>query len=291
MTKKKNKTNYMEAVIEKHKGSNGEINHFKALHEMMSRVSQYVKKQRDKFIIQDVPRIMKGHECKMCNHCCDMLVSNYGINVLPHDIMRWMQSNIGLPLVSVSLAMTKSGFISMFIDRKEDFIKKKIFHSNEYVKTMSGLNPSLKDIKENDMQQCVFLDSITNRCSIYMVRPLTCVIFPYVLKQNDKKEVIVDTLEHDDLCPKESFEPGTPKNAPKIAYDLLDMLANQEGLELFFNDKLQASQLSKDPTQVRKIGMFYEYLVTVFYHLFNEFTNIEEVHKAMHSKGETKNVE
>ena len=193
-----------------------------------------------------------------------------------------MDEVFGIPLVTLGLAMRTQGHeYSVFIDRKEDYVKKLKFHTTKYVDDMVQMNPSLALVNDKEKSQCVFFNSFTDKCSIYITRPLACKTFPYIFDERGKLKT------YQKFCPKTCFTKGKIENWEKVAEDVVVMWSNIEGLKKWTRNRV-GTTIYKDTTinpenrtvkniqkvrsiakskskQTSLLGKFYENMITTFY--------------------------
>lgn len=281
--KKKIKSYYLTQVEKKFtrvKDKRKVINHIGVAKEIISRMGVYVKNDRRKYLGLKVTNSPVTHKCGKCGKCCDSGITEYGINIHVTDLIKWLNGEFGFPLVSLSLSMTrKTREIFMFLDRKVDYINKARFHSEMYKTMMEIMNPSLKEIFEEHGNHCVFFNSINNKCTIYKIRPISCKIYPYVIGRDKDGKLSLQANENESICDKDCFKqkPLDDEQFEEKVVDLVDIISNRSGFETFFKSKLKGDRAQK--------AFLYEFFITTFYYLYNEFADIIELNREMFPGG------
>lgn len=239
--------------------------------------------------------------CDGCGKCCDMAVSDMAPDVYQEDLKRWMDEDFGIGLVSLGSAVKgSSGEQALFIDRKQDFLAKAKFHSMKYADDVVKTNPSVALVSDKEKQQCLFFNSLDNKCSIYVTRPIACRAFPYAMD----KELKLSAYKK--FCPPVTFSKGEIKDWKDVAVIVETTWSNINGLKAWvknrigttiykeegsgnrYNRRSNPSKKTKPKaivmTKYKQIGVlsrFYENLITTFYLLFPEYTNADELFKEM----------
>jgi len=283
-----NKEPYLVSVIKKHG-----TKFFDTFNEILNKQLRYVDIK-----LKKVPEKLNCTEkftCKQCgDKCCDMKQSKIACEVFPSDLRKWVDSDLGLILVSIGVSMygdRDNRDVMLFIDRKQDYEAKKRFRLPEYIDNIVKVNPSLAMITEIEKQQCVFFNNLSSTCSIYQFRPLSCRCFPYGIST----DFVVQTTK--DLCGNECFTPGKPDNWSEIEKVLKLTWSNIHGLKMFIKAKIGGNagydanrkrskgnvdrEIMKREQIIGITAKMYQNFITTLYFLFPEFTNIEEMTKEM----------
>jgi len=174
-------------------------------------------------------------KCNKCGKCCQnarykvpitILDCANWINLKKKFILRALDHNRGHPK-NLLFFITKKNFEEYMV---ENYGKSVFEH-------FLNLNPSLTNIKDENLEDCVFFNSNNNNCVIYQFRPLHCQIYPYyklfnldlrkiyskgyklVSKMNLKDKDFKEFLRNNDIfrikCPPEVLEENKP-NFKKI---------------------------------------------------------------------------
>lgn len=293
MSGERRKENYLVRVSKKHK------TYFTLAKDFIDRMLVYTKIERKK--IENVGGLIETDDkfiCDGCGKCCDTSISEMAVDIYPVDLNKWMDEDFGLPLVSLGVShMESTGEYSIFIDRKEDYARKLKFHTPNYIDDMVKLNPSLALINASEQHQCVFFNSLTNLCSVYSMRPLACKAFPYYFGADRK------VVTYKKFCPKETFVKGEIDKWKEVAGEVLLMWSNIEGFKKWIknrvgstiykdtdldpqtrNKKLIAKTtklLKSKKNQQNTFLKFCENLITTFYMLYSEYTNVGVIEQEM----------
>jgi Fe-S-cluster containining protein len=292
------KENYLIRTSKKH-GT-----YFSLAKDFIDRMLVYTKIEHKKLMnAGGVKESYDKFTCDGCGKCCDMAVSDMAPDVYPNDLKRWMDEDFGIGLVSLGSAVKgSSGEQSLFIDRKQDFLSKARFHSMKYTDDVVKTNPSVAMVNDKEKQQCLFFNSLDNKCSIYMTRPIACRAFPYAM---DKELKLV---AYKKFCPPVTFSKGEIKDWKGIAVIVETTWSNIQGLKAWVKNRIgttiykdtavdpQNKKAVKKATAIAKakagqigvLARFYENLITTFYLLFPEYTNADELFKEMNGIRKTR---
>ena len=228
------------------------------------------KIHQNEIIIKD-----SNFSCTRCGKCCDVHKSKIGTNVTALDINNWINEDLGFILVSLGAILTTKNEPLLSIDRKEDFLFKDVYHSLTYNNIMKNTNPSLLIIDEEDKGQCVFYDSIDEICSIYHNRPSSCRMFPYSCDVDikNKKIYIAPGNISKEICEKSAFSKinVSMRDIEKIKENCINVLSDIDGNVLLTKSKLNSN--------VKELILMFQYLIRIFYYMYNEYTNIEKLEK------------
>ena len=128
-------------------------------------------------------------DCNCCGKCC----KSFTIGVSLPDIKRMIDQGMEYLLPFISPSTSRSVF--QFMNRQM-FKANELIFSLDLISKITLLNPSLSRNGSKSLAACMFFNLITNRCTIYDVRPLECRVYPIGNLLNDLKNV---------LCPEDCF--------------------------------------------------------------------------------------
>lgn len=236
----------------------------------------YIKTQMAHIAEPTLP--METFTCDQCGKCCNEKTFDIGINLFYTDIREWMDNESGILLSSMGVQSFRStGASAVFLDRKEDYINKLKYKSEAYKKVMVNINTSLVLVNDAEKLDCVFYNSLTNACSIYDERPISCRVFPYFYKEAEKDAkgniVTKPSIQASHKCPESCFKKGPPRDAQNIKDNLMKLMAVFKAEELFYKAKLHMSNPQRNN--------MYLNLVVGMYMAFPTWSNIELLKKSI----------
>jgi Fe-S-cluster containining protein len=287
------KENYLIRTSKKH------ATYFALAKDFIDRMVVYTKIEHKKLMnVGGVKESDDKFTCDGCGKCCDMAVSEMAPDVYQEDLKRWMDEDFGIGLVSLGSAVKGShGEQCLFIDRKQDFVRKAKFHTPKYTDDIVKINPSVTLVNEKENQQCLFFNSLDNKCSIYATRPIACRAFPYAMDKELK------LAAYKKFCPPVTFSKGEIKDWKEIAVIVETTWSNINGLKAWVKNRVgttifketaadpQNKKAVKKATAIAKaksgqigiLSRFYENIITTFYLLFPEYTKVDEIFKEMNN--------
>ena len=271
--------------------------YFDLVREIIDKQLVYAKNAQKKLEPLKMPA--SNFTCDQCGICCDTAKTDIASDVFPVDLKLWMIEDLGICIASLGISTHDGNDYAMFIDRKEDYTKKGRFKSQKYKDEMVILNPSLALISDAEKQQCVFFNSLSNNCTIHKYRPLGCKCFPYYIGRDGVAGVF------EKLCQKGCFKPEPVTGWNEIVKDVSVMYGNIHGVELFNKAKIGSMLYKEIPTgkfekiadeiksqnrmkskkkQSNVLGSMLMNIVTIFYLLYPEYTNVDELMKEVRKK-------
>jgi len=288
---KKQPENYLIRTAKKHDS------YYKLAEDFIERMLSYTKIETKKLkeSIGHVKESDDNFSCDGCGKCCDMGISDMAPDVYQEDMHRWMAEDFGMALVSLGLAARVDSEPNLYIDRKEDYISKAKFHTVKYADDIVRMNPSLALITPKEKQQCVFFNSLDNKCTIYVTRPIGCRAFPYAMDDKGKLSA------YKKFCPPAQFSKGKVEKWEDIAKIVEITWANINGLKVWIKNRvgsavfkdvvpeahnkksaMKAMAVNKSKSKQKGVlTRFYENLIATFYLLYPEYTNVGEITKEM----------
>jgi Fe-S-cluster containining protein len=202
-------------------------------------------------------------ECIGCGKCCG---NQRIVEITPHDIRKWLNNGSGITLMSICVTRTSPIYMGVppifGMDIKENYLKKQEYRSDLYHSVMEERNPSLKDIGDDEISQCVFYNNIERKCSLdVLTRPDSCITFPYSYNR-EKDGTSKMILQGSRICRGIFTKGGMVTEPDETAYRT-------------FGWRIGSNQFMKNKCKGRgNMISLLEYIGTIIYFLHDEYSNM-----------------
>jgi Fe-S-cluster containining protein len=109
--------------------------------------------------------------CDRCGRCC----SSFRIGISWTDINSYLQQGASFIFPFIIIPEDRAYYQLM---SKREFLEARPFFSEARLREVEAINPSLSDVPDRDLQNCVFFDPVERACTIHERKPLECKTYP-----------------------------------------------------------------------------------------------------------------
>ncbi|MBN2151127.1 MAG: YkgJ family cysteine cluster protein [Candidatus Lokiarchaeota archaeon] len=109
--------------------------------------------------------------CDRCGRCC----SSYHIGISWSDITSYLQQGDAFIFPFITLPDDRPYYQLM---TKREFLEEKSSFSMARLQEVEAINPSLADIPDHDLENCIFFNPLERACTIHAKKPLECKTYP-----------------------------------------------------------------------------------------------------------------
>nr|MDO8117008.1 YkgJ family cysteine cluster protein [Candidatus Sigynarchaeota archaeon] len=109
--------------------------------------------------------------CDRCGKCC----SSYRIGISWSDITSYLQQGDIFIFPFIILPEDRPYYQLM---TKRDFLAEKTSFSEARLQEVEAINPSLSEVPDRDLENCIFFNPLDRACTIHEKKPLECLTYP-----------------------------------------------------------------------------------------------------------------
>ena len=109
--------------------------------------------------------------CDRCGRCC----SSFRIGISWADITSYLQQ--GAPFIFPFIIVPEDRAYYQLMTKRE-FLEAKASFSVKRQKEIETINPSLEQVLDHDLENCIFFNPSTRDCTIHEKKPLECKTYP-----------------------------------------------------------------------------------------------------------------
>ncbi|MEX2715889.1 MAG: YkgJ family cysteine cluster protein [Candidatus Sigynarchaeota archaeon] len=162
--------------------------------------------------------------CDRCGKCC----SSYRIGISWSDITSYLQQGDTFIFPCITIPDDRPYYQLM---TKRDFLAEKSSFSGTRLQEVAAINPSLSDIHDHDLENCIFFNPIDRACTIHEKKPLECKTYPAGNIVFNDKENICDAACFDQGICIDTAELAGLLDQKRVPDYVLSMLygASQDG--------------------------------------------------------------
>ncbi len=168
--------------------------------------------------------------CDRCGRCC----SSFRIGISWSDITTYLRQGAFFIFPFITIPGDRAYYQLM---SKREFLAEKPSFSAARLQEVEMINPSLADVPDRDLENCVFFNPAERACSIHEKKPLECKTYPAGNIVFKDKENACDPacFEHgDDVDLAELATMLDQKRVPDYVLSMLYGVAQEGGWRLDF---------------------------------------------------------
>jgi Fe-S-cluster containining protein len=109
--------------------------------------------------------------CDRCGRCC----SSFRIGISWSDITSYLRQGVSFIFPFITIPGDRAYYQLM---TKREFVAEKPSFSAARLHEVEAINPSLSNVLDRDLENCVFFNPAERACSIHEKKPLECKTYP-----------------------------------------------------------------------------------------------------------------